>query len=62
MLFGEVVNQLEGAPNLRALLQRNQEEAVQAKLSAQASAAVSQPSRISFKDIEVSRGCDLLYR
>ena len=41
--------------------QREREEEVQAKPSAQASAAVSQPSRIRFKDIEVSRGCDLLY-
>ena len=48
-------------PTALTVLQRNQEEAHQAKLSAQASAAVSQPSRISFKDIEVSRGCDLLY-
>ena len=46
-------------PTALTVLQRNQEEAVQAKLSAQASAAVSQPSRIRFKDIEVSRGCDL---
>ena len=42
-------------------LQRKREVEVQAKPSAQASAAVSQPSRIRFKDIEVSRGCDLLY-
>ncbi len=49
-------------PTALTALQRKQEEEVQAKLSAQASAAVSQPSRsISFKDIEVSRGCDLLY-
>ena len=31
----------------------------QARPSAQASAAVSQPSHICLKDIEVSRGCDL---
>ena len=47
-------------PTALTALQRKQEDEVQAKLSAQASAAVSQPSRISFKDIEVSRGCDLL--
>ena len=48
-------------PTALTALQRKREEEVQAKLSAQASAAVSQPSRIRFKDIEVSRGCDLLY-
>ena len=47
-------------PTSLIALQRKQEEEVQAKPIAQASAAVSQPSRICFKDIEVSRGCDLL--
>ena len=47
-------------PTALTALQRKQEEEVQAKPSAQASAAVSQPSCIRFKDIEVSRGCDLL--
>ena len=40
-------------------LQRKREEEVQAKPSAQASAAVSEPSRIRLKDIEVSGGYDL---
>ena len=37
------------------------EEEVQAKPSVQASAAVSQPSGIRFRNIEVSRGSGLLY-
>ena len=48
-------------PTALTALQRKREEEVQAKPCAQASAAVSQPSRIRFKDIEVSRGCDLLH-
>ena len=47
-------------PKSLIALQRKREEEIQAKPSAQASAALSQPSRIRFKDIEVSRGCDLL--
>ena len=42
-------------------LQRKQKEEVEAKPSAQASAALSHPPRICFKDVEVSRGCDLLH-
>ena len=41
-------------------LQRMREEEAQAKPNAQAPAVVSEPSRIGLKDIEVSRGCDLL--
>ena len=41
--------------------QRKREEEVQAKPSAQASAAVSERPCICLKDIEVSRGCDLLH-
>ena len=48
-------------PTSLTALQRKREEEAQVKPSAQASAAVSQPSRICFKDIEVSRGCDLLH-
>ena len=47
-------------PTSLTALQRKREEEVEAKPSAQASAALSHPSRICFKDIEVSRGCDLL--
>eukprot|EP00891_Asterochloris_glomerata_P006638 jgi/Astpho2/6638/Aster-05001 len=39
---------------------RKREEEAQAKPNAQAPAVVSEPSRIGLKDIEVSRGCDLL--
>ena len=42
-------------------LQRKQKEEVEAKPSAQASAALSHPSRICFKDVEVSRGYGLLH-
>ena len=47
-------------PTSLTALQRKREEEVEAKPSAQA-AALSHPSRICFKDIEVSRGCDLLH-
>ena len=45
-------------PRSLTALQRKREEEVEAKPSAQA-AALSHPSCICFKDIEVSRGCDL---
>ena len=48
-------------PTSLTALPRKQQEEVEAKPSAQASAALSHPSRICFKDIEVSRGCDLLH-
>eukprot|EP00891_Asterochloris_glomerata_P003963 jgi/Astpho2/3963/Aster-01138 len=41
-------------PTSLTALQRKREEEAQVKPSAQASAAVSQPSRICFKDIEVN--------
>ena len=41
--------------------QRKGEEEIQAKPSAQASAAASNQPCICLKDIEVSRGCDLLH-
>ena len=44
-------------PTALTALQRKQEDEVQANLSAQASAAVSQPSRISFKDREMLACC-----
>ena len=48
-------------PTSLTALQRKREEEIQAKPSAQASAAVSEQPCICLKDIEVSRGCDLLH-
>eukprot|EP00891_Asterochloris_glomerata_P007319 jgi/Astpho2/7319/Aster-01621 len=57
-LRGHLVAHMELRKAARAKAQkRKQEDEVQANLSAQASAAVSQPSRISFKDREMLACC-----
>ena len=48
-------------PTFLTTPQRKREEEIQTKPNAQASAAASERPCICLKDIEVSRGCDLLH-